>query len=121
MTKNATIKLPEGHVWKEVPNSGAETIFQCRCGATFTHDGIDGSTNFEESEFDNCSIYQFPIIFQDSRGFVMIIEEGDKFKTFHCGKDNQWIEDDSVTFDEIDSMVGHAVEAGVNVFTKLNL
>lgn len=46
-----TIKLPEGHKWEEVPNSGAETIFQCLgCGATFTHDAIDDSTEFVEGD-----------------------------------------------------------------------
>ena len=120
MTKNATIKLPEGHVWKEVPNSGADTLFQCRCGATFSHDGIDGSTNFEESGYDNCSIYQFPIIFRDSRGFAMILEENDKFNLFTF-ESNQWVEGGELTFDEVDSMIGRSIEAGLEVFTKLNI
>ena len=48
---DSTIKLPEGHKWKEIPVSGSETLFQCeKCGATFIHDGIDGSTEFEDGD-----------------------------------------------------------------------
>jgi hypothetical protein len=46
---NATIKLPEGHKWKEVQAATAsETFFVCNdCGANFIHDMIDDSTHFE--------------------------------------------------------------------------
>lgn len=47
--EQATIKLPEGHKWKEVRAAAAsETFFVCNdCGANFIHDMIDGSTHFE--------------------------------------------------------------------------
>jgi len=48
---NKTIKLPEGHEWKEIPTGGAETVFQCSgCGATFAHDAIDNSTEYVEGD-----------------------------------------------------------------------
>lgn len=49
-----TIKLPEGHTWvecKSAPLSAAETLFECNsCGATFYHDMIDNSQQFEDGD-----------------------------------------------------------------------
>ena len=43
------ITLPKGHEWREHPSpSSNETLFICKdCGASFLHDMIDNSTNFE--------------------------------------------------------------------------
>jgi hypothetical protein len=43
------ITLPKGHEWREQPSASSnETLFICKdCGASFTHDMIDNSTNFE--------------------------------------------------------------------------
>lgn len=48
----ATITLPAGHQWVERNFvSGAETIFDCpNCGATFEHDGMDGSFRYEPGD-----------------------------------------------------------------------
>jgi hypothetical protein len=46
-----TIKLPDGHTWVEVQSSNAaETTFECKCGASFIHDGIDGSCHFQNGD-----------------------------------------------------------------------
>jgi len=47
-----TIQLPDGHKWVEVPAASAsETWFQCDiCGATFIHDMIDDSQQFEDGD-----------------------------------------------------------------------
>lgn len=47
-----SIKLPEGHKWKEVKfATSSETCFECEtCGATFVHDMIDNSQNFEDGD-----------------------------------------------------------------------
>lgn len=118
MTK--PIKLPEGHKWKEISNSDGKIVFKCRCGATFTYNEIDGSTNFEESGYNNCLVYQFPIIFKDTKRFTLITEENDTFNMF-VFKNDEWTERGTLTFDEIDTMVGRLLDAGIDVFTKLNL
>jgi hypothetical protein len=48
---NKTIKLPDGHKWKEVQSvTSSETSFQCKCGATFVHDLIDNGQVFEDGD-----------------------------------------------------------------------
>jgi hypothetical protein len=45
------VTLPAGHKWVEVEsNYASETWFTCSCGATFTHDMIDNSQNFEDGD-----------------------------------------------------------------------
>jgi hypothetical protein len=50
------ITLPEGHEWREHPSpSSNETLFICKdCGASFLHDMIDDSINFEAGFNDAC-------------------------------------------------------------------
>lgn len=46
-----TITLPDGHKWKEVQSAtSSETSFQCKCGASFTHDMIDNSQSFDDGD-----------------------------------------------------------------------
>lgn len=45
-----TIKLPEGHVWVEVRSDATWVGFECKCGATFTHDLDGGTTSFDEGD-----------------------------------------------------------------------
>jgi len=50
------IKLPEGHEWREAQSASSnETLFICKvCQASFTHDMIDNSTQFEDGINDDC-------------------------------------------------------------------
>jgi hypothetical protein len=52
------ITLPDGHKWAEIDSDYAsETWFSCSCGATFTHDMIDNSQNFEDGD-RSCDKYE---------------------------------------------------------------
>ena len=50
------ITLPGGHEWREHPAASSnETLFICKiCQASFLHDMMDGSTNFEPGINDDC-------------------------------------------------------------------
>ena len=50
------ITLPDGHEWREHPSyNSTETLFICKvCQASFLHDMIDGSTNFEAGINNDC-------------------------------------------------------------------
>lgn len=49
----ATIKLPKGHKWEEVNVGAAAVGFECKCGASFIHDLIDGSQEYNAGDGDH--------------------------------------------------------------------
>jgi hypothetical protein len=44
------ITLPEGHNWKNVAIDGTHEDFHCSCGATFSVDLTDNSTEYDEGD-----------------------------------------------------------------------